>query len=116
MKGGTKVSYQNKEMAIGYILRASLDAGSTTKELVSLYYKLNEAMNDHIKANRTNNESEMFNNYLTYDFMVFTNRELGADEKRISEIGSNLYYCYDMYTVDEAQGFHDAFKRILRVR
>ena len=110
------MSYQSKEMSIGYILKAMIDAGSNTKELVSLYYKLNEAMNEHIEANRTNDESEMFDNYLTCGFMVFANRELGADEKRISEISSNLYYCFDMYTVDEAQGFHDAFKTILRIR
>lgn len=110
------MSYQSKEMAIGYILKAMIDAGSNTKELVNEYYKLNEAMNDRIEADEEQDNPMPFDNYLTYDFMIFTNRERGMDDKKISDIGRHLYTAYDMYTIEEAEGFYHAFKEILRLR
>ena len=110
------MSYQSKEMSIGYILKAMIDAGSHTKELVSLYYKLDEAMNEHIEANKEQENPMPFDNYTTYDFMVFINREQGMEEEQIQKIGSNLYYAYDMYTVEEAEEFYHSFKKILRIR
>lgn len=100
------MSYQSKEQSIGYILKAMIDTGSTSKEMKEVYNKLNDAIDS----------KQTLDNYSTYDHMIFTNRELGADDKRIKQLGLNLYYVYDVYTVEEAQGFYDAFKTILRVK
>lgn len=106
------MSYQTKKQSIGYILRATLDAGSNTTDMKELYYKLDEAINQHISVNGGH---ETIDNYSTYDFMVFINRELGQDDEYIQKVGSALYYCYDVYTVGEAETFYDGFKHILRV-
>lgn len=99
------VSNQTKEQAIGYILKASIDTGSNTKDLKDLYYKLNQAIK--------NNHDISLNNHTTHDLMVLVNRESEVEETVIASIGNNLYYAYDMYTVEEAGDFYTAFKKIL---
>lgn len=110
------MTYQTKEMAIGYILKAMIDAGSKTKTLRDRYYKLDEVATETIEAYLADGKEVMFDNHTTNDLMIISFRELEISDKEIDDISRFLLSTFDLYTIEEAEEFYHAFKIILRVR
>lgn len=106
------MSMQTKQQSMGYILKAIFDYGINTSDFGYYYYKIDEIVSSHLKHISTD-----IDNYTTYDFMIIVFREsdIPNSEGVTSEVGSNLTANFDLYTVEEAEEFHDAIRDLLRI-
>lgn len=107
------MSMQTKEQSMGYILKSMFDAGEKANFLTDYFGVLSEAIDQQTEHNPS---YKIIDNYVTNDFMLFTNKELGKDDMDIQRIAAFLHDAFDIYTVEEAEDFYQAFKVILRIR
>ena len=104
------MSYQTKEQSIGYILKAMIDTGSNRNELREVYLISKQGIKNVFEESQDNR----MNNYTTEVILQQTLRTIEKDDEYIANAVSNLYYSYDIFTVEEAVEFYEAFKVILR--
>jgi len=90
----------DNKQAMGYILRAFLDVGTNTKELRSIFSELMGVINKEYGIDN-------------YDIIDYA-KKLKL-EKDHSGVITAMYNGFDLYTIEEAGGFYEAFKVVLRV-
>lgn len=97
---------QTKQQSIGYILRAFLDNGSNTSELLRIFLELDKTIHDEGQTIGNNNTV----NYLHYVMEYFR-----MGQERVTKVNSSLYNAFDIYTEEEAQDFYEAFLMIFKL-
>lgn len=99
------MSLQTKEQSIGYILKGVLDSGLPANYLVDVARK---AKNVVPESNRITNED-------TLDFAEKIGEFLEFSPEQVRELRGEIYYAFDMKTVEEAGDIFEAFSMLFPV-
>jgi len=104
------LSYQTKEQAIGYILKAVIDTGSSRQELREVYLVARQGIKEMLEGREDNRMDNMLTNIILMDSLD----TLEKDKEYSKKAEANLYDGYDRFTVEEAGDFFKAFAVILK--
>lgn len=99
------MSYQTKNESIGYILKSVLNSDLPANMLLEVGKR----------AKKLIPERNDIENDDTLDYAAAVFKELGVDPKKIEELKSEIYYLFDIKTVEEAGEVFDAFSSLFPV-
>jgi len=100
------MSYQTKEQSIGYLLHGALKCEKLpASELVTIAL---EAVDVVPKSTNLINDD-------TLKFIRIIGEKIKLDEEQVKQWKSEVYWAFDMRTVEEAQHTFDAFAQLFPV-
>lgn len=99
------MSYQTKEQSVGYILHGALKSSIPANELLSIA----RAAKKIIPVSNTITNDD------TLEFTLRVGEELEWTAEQIKDFRSEVYYQFDMKTVEEAGNVFEAFSMLFPV-
>ncbi|WP_027724644.1 hypothetical protein [Tuberibacillus calidus] len=95
------MSLQNKEQAIGYLLKSYMETELPASEMK----KVNAIANDLLEAGKT------YGNYEVQQLVYVIGERLKFNKELIEDWNSEIYYSFDMKTVEEAEEYYYHLKK-----